>query len=112
MLSILSFIVYSILNSKKISAHVLLNTNLHSFIFLSQINDHQEDHAHTHRHSEKDEEHSHHHLNMISSSEIVINDVNYDVYCPYEIISKIFLDYSLKSYDSYILEVLKPPIYS
>jgi hypothetical protein len=68
------------------------------------------EHVHKHRHSENEEEHSHKHLNIISFSEIVINKIACFEYHPIEINSVVHFAYNIKTYDSYILEILKPPI--
>lgn len=124
-LSITSFIAYSYLNSNNFSAHEMLNTNIHSFLFSTHLNDHHDshdthldtsddhqEHVHKHRHSENEEEHSHKHLNIISFSEIVINKIVLIEFHPTEIHTIAHFVYRIKSYDSYILEILKPPIHS
>jgi ABC-type Zn2+ transport system substrate-binding protein/surface adhesin len=97
-----------------------MNCNFHGFLFSSHLNDHHDthtvtnddgiDHVHKHRHSDNEEEHSHKHLNIISFSEIVINQIAYIQFHPTEANSLVHFAYNVKSYDSYILEILKPPI--
>lgn len=124
-LSITSFLAYSYFNSNNFSSHEILNSNIHGFLFSSQLNDHHdshnnhlnttddhENHVHKHRHSENEEEHSHKHLNIISFSEIVINSIVYIEFHPIEAHSVIHFAYNIKPYDSYILEIFKPPIYT
>ncbi len=124
-LSITSFLAYSYFNSNNFSAHEILNSNIHGFLFSSHLNDHHDshdtllnasddhlEHVHKHRHSENEEEHSHKHLNIISFSEIVINKIAYIELHPVEINSVVHFAYNIKSYDSYILEILKPPIHT
>lgn len=124
-LSITSFVAHSYLNSNNFSAHEILNSNIHDFLFSSHLNDHHdshdthfntsddhENHVHKHRHSENEEEHSHKHLNIISFTEIVINKIVYIKFYPTEIHSVIHFAYNIRPYDSYILEILKPPICS
>lgn len=102
-----------------------MNTNIHSFLFSTHLNDHHDshdthldtsddhqEHVHKHRHSENEEEHSHKHLNIISFSEIVINKNVHIEFHPTEMHTVAHFAYSLKSYNSYILEILKPPIHS
>lgn len=118
-----SFFAYLYFNSNNFSAHELLNSNVHGLLFSSHLNDHHDshdthadinddgiDHVHKHRHSENEEEHSHKHLNIISFSEIVINKIAYIHFHPIETNSAVHFAYNVKSYDSYILEILKPPI--
>ncbi|MDO9182476.1 MAG: hypothetical protein Q7U04_08705 [Bacteriovorax sp.] len=122
-LIITSFLAHSHFKSNNFSTHELLNSKYHGFLFSSHLNDHHDsndthentsdehvDHVHKHRHSENEEEHSHKHLNFLSSSEIVIHDITYILFHPLEKRAELYFDYSIRSYDSYILEVLKPPI--
>lgn len=122
-LFITSFLAYSYLNSNKFLSHELLNSNVHSFLTSSHLNDHNDshdthidasddeiDHVHKHRHSENEEEHSHKHINIISFSEIILNKNVYIEFHPIENNSTVHFDYNIKSYDSFILEILKPPI--
>jgi Ca2+/H+ antiporter len=124
-LSITLFFSYTYFNSDNFSAHEILNSNIHSFLFSSNLNDHHdthethfhtnddpENHVHKHRHSENEKEHSHKHLNIISFSEIVINKIAYIEFYPIEIYSILHNTNNIKYYDSYILEILKPPIYT
>ncbi len=124
-LSVASFLAYSYFNSNNFSAHEILNSNIHGFLFSSHLNDHHDshdthlnvgddhlEHVHKHRHSENEEEHSHKHLNIISFSEIVINKIAYIEFHPVKINSVVHFAYNIKSYDSYILEILKPPIHT
>ena len=124
-LSITSFLTYSYFNSNKSISHELLSANVHSLLFSSHLNDHHDshythtdtsddgmDHVHKHRHSENEEEHSHKHINFISFSEIIINKSYYIKFHPIEINSVVHFAYNIKSYDSYILEILKPPIHT
>lgn len=124
-LSIMSFLAYSYFNSNNFSAHEILTPNNHSFLFSSHLNDHYDshdthlntsddhlEHVHKHRHSEKEEEHSHKHSNIISISEFVINKIAYTEFHPIERNSIVHFAYSIKPYDSYILEILKPPIHT
>ena len=121
-LSLTSFLAYSHFNSNNLSTHKLLNSKFHGFLFLSHLNDHhnsldthtesKDDHVHKHRHSENEQEHSHKHLNFISFSDIVINKIAYFEFLPTEVHSVIYFTYGTKNYDSYILEILKPPIYT
>lgn len=124
-LSITSFLAYSYFNSNNFSAHDFLNTNIHGFLFATHLNDHHDshdthfdtsddhqEHVHKHRHSENEEEHSHKHLSIFSFYEIVINKIAYIQFIPLEISSSIHFTYNLKTYDSYFLEILKPPIHS
>lgn len=122
-LFITSFLAYSYFNSNKFLSHDLLNSNVHGLLFSSHLNDHHDshdthndtsddgtDHVHKHRHSENEEEHSHKHINIISFSEIVINKIVYIEFHPIESNSVAHFAYNIKSYDSFILEILKPPI--
>lgn len=122
-LSITSFLTYSYFNSNNFSIHELLNSNVHGLLFTSHLNDHRdshdthldtiddhEDHVHKHRHGKNEEEHSHKHLNIISFSEIVINKIVYIYFHPIETNSIVHFAYNIRPYDSYILEILKPPI--
>lgn len=119
-LSITTFFAFSYFNSNNFSTHQLLNSNLHGFLFSSHLNAHaksqdthadtKDDHIHKHRHSENEQEHSHKHLNIISFSDIVINNIAYMNFLPIEIHSVVHFTVSENSYDSYILEILKPPI--
>ncbi len=119
-LSITAFFSFSYFNSNNFSTHQLLNSNLHGFLFSSHLNDHtksqdthkniRDDHVHKHRHSENEQEHSHKHLNIISFSDIVINNMPYMNFLPIEIHSAVHFTDSENSYDSYILDILKPPI--
>lgn len=122
-LFITSFLAYSCFNSNKFLSHELLNSNIHGLLFSSHLNDHHDshdthsdnsgdgtDHVHKHRHSENEEEHSHKHINIISFSEIVINKSISIEFHPIESHSEVNFAYNLKSYDSFILEILKPPI--
>lgn len=121
-LSITSFLAYSYFNSNNFSTHKLLNSNFHGSLFLSHLNDHhnsqdshtdtKDDHVHKHRHSEDEQEHSHKHINIISFSDIVISKITYIEFLPIEIQSVVHFTYGTKSYDSYILEILKPPIHT
>lgn len=124
-LSITLFLAYSYFNSANFSAHDFLNSNIHSYLFSSHLNDHHDshdthtdtnddgiDHVHKHRHSENEKEHSHKHLNIASFSEIVINKVANIQFLPIEVNSTINFKYNVKSYESYILEILKPPIHA
>lgn len=115
-LFITSFLAYSYFNSNKFLSHELLNSNVHG---LSHLNDHNDshdtnddgtDHVHKHRHSENEEEHSHKHINLISFHEIVINKKLNIEFHPIKSNSTAHFDYNIKSYDSFILEILKPPI--
>lgn len=123
LLSIISFITYSSINFSQTISHELLNSNFHDLLFTSHFNDHHEthnihsgtndeasDHVHTHRHSENETEHSHKHVNFVSLPEIVINKIHYIEFHPTDINTTAYLTYNIKSYDSYILETLKPPI--
>lgn len=120
LLSITAFFAFSYFNSNNFSTHQLLNSNLHGFLFSSHLNDHVksqdthkdtiDDHVHRHRHSENEQEHSHKHLSIISFSDIVINNMPNISFLPIEIHSSVHLTVSENSYDSYILEILKPPI--
>ncbi|RPJ78208.1 MAG: hypothetical protein EHM20_04470 [Alphaproteobacteria bacterium] len=111
------FFAYSYFNAVNFSANDLLNSNIHSILFSSHLNDHHDthnaeaEHVHKHRHNDNEEEHSHKHLNIISFSEIVINKVASIQFLPIEINSIVYFIYNIKSYDSYILEILKPPIH-
>lgn len=122
-LSITSFLAYSYFNSKNFSTHELLNSNFHGFLFSSSLNNHHdshdthldttddhEDHVHKHRHSENEEEHSHKHINIVSFPEIIINKIACIHFHPIETNSIVHFAYNIKPYDSYILEILKPPI--
>jgi len=124
-LSITLFLVLSCFNTNIFSTHQLLNSNFHDFLFSTHLNDHHdshdthldvsddhEAHVHKHRHSENEEEHSHKHLNIVSFSEIVINKNVHIEFPPTEIHTVVHFAYSIKSYDSYILEILKPPIHT
>lgn len=124
-LSIMSFLTYSYLNSSKSISHELLNSNIHDLLFSSHLNDHNDsqdtqavtsddetDHVHKHRHNENEEEHSHKHINLVSFSEIVINKSYYILFHPTETNAVAHFAYNIKPYNSYILEVLKPPIHS
>lgn len=121
-LSITSFLAYSYFNSNNLSTHKLLNSNIHGFLFSSHLNPHlnshdthtnsNEDHVHKHRHSENEQEHSHKHLDIISFSDIVINNLPYLEFPHIEAHSITHFTYSTKTYDSYILEILKPPIFT
>ena len=124
-LVIMTFIAHSYFNSNSFSTHELLNSKFHIFLFSSHFNNHHtshdthddtsndhEDHVHKHRHSENEEEHSHKHLNFISTSEIIIHDIAYILFNPQEKHSEVYFDYGIRSYDLYILEILKPPIHT
>lgn len=108
------FLAYSYFNAGSYSSHDLLSSNTHSILFSSKLNNHHDEaeHVHKHRHSEKDEEHSHKHINMVSFSEIVINEITYIQFLPIEIKSIVPNTYNIKTYNSYILEILRPPIFS
>lgn len=103
---ITTLVAFSYVKSSKVLSHDLLLS--------SHLNDHQDSHdqvhVHKHRHSDNEEEHTHKHLNVISFAEIVINKIDYIQFHPVEDNSIVHFSYNIKSYDSYILEILKPPI--
>lgn len=108
------FISLSITSTQAYSAHDILNSNIHNILFSTQFNDHHDeiDHVHKHRHSENEEEHAHKHLNLTSSAEIIVNKIVNIQFHPMEIHSIVHFTYNIKPYDSYFLEILKPPIYA
>lgn len=121
-IAITTFFAHSYFNSNNFSTHELLNSKFHEFLYSSHLNDQHsshdtnkdtnEDHEHKHRHSENEEEHSHKHLSFISSSEIVIYDYAYKLFLLIKKHSVAYLDYNIRFYDSFTLEILKPPIYA
>lgn len=115
--SITLFLAYSYFNSSNFSTHELLNSNVHGLLFSSDLNEYHDshdtdgiNHIHKHRHNENEKEHSHKHLNIISFSEIVLNQIAYIQFHPIETNPVFHFAYNVKPYDSYILEILKPPI--
>ena len=69
-------------------------------------------HSHTHRHSEGEEEHTHKHVNVVTFSEGILFETG-----SLQILSLEILQTTPKAYnglfsDSFILEILRPPIYS
>lgn len=124
-LFITSFLTYSYFNSNKFLSHEILNSNMHSFLSSSLLIEHHDshdthtdtrddgiDHVHKHHHSENEEEHAHKHINLISFLEVVISKSINIEFRPIETKSAVHFNYSLKSYDSFVLEILKPPIRS
>jgi hypothetical protein len=111
-LSITLFHACSYFNFNHFAAHELHLKSSHVSHHTHTGSSDEANHVHKHRHSENEKEHSHKHLNYISAPEIVINKIPHIKFYPIEIHSVTHFVYNIKSYDSYILEILKPPIHS
>lgn len=79
------------------------------------FNDHSDDdspHEHTHKHSDNEKEHSHKHLNIMPHLEFDLGSRLKLTFHVAMIFNEPPVGFSINHYDSYFLDILKPPIFS
>lgn len=122
MIVIMSF---SFFVSVKYFSDDLATLDSHRVFLASHLNYHERDnhhkeldaddeedlgHSHTHRHSESEEEHTHKHVNVVTFSEIILFQTSSLLVHSYDFYHSTPETYNQLLSNSFMLEILRPPI--